>query len=146
MKTDIKAYSEELEKLLADPYISLELTEHKELTDTYSLKVNGYPGIGVKFSNIFYIILYNGTLYKVNLPKEEEEISSEILSDVKEKYKAGWNTNTIILYDPDTKEIREVVLPKPFKEYNKGIRAMKMKSLTKGNNLQVLNREEIMEF
>lgn len=146
METDIKTYSEKLNKLLGDPYILLDLLSSKEDTETYSLKVNGHTGIGVEYQDIFYILLYNGSLYKIKLPKEEPVISTTILSDAKEKIGNRWNTDTIVVYNTETKETKEITLPKPFKEYNRGIRAMKLKSICKEPNVQVLNREAIMEF
>lgn len=146
METDIKTYSEKLNKLLNDPYISLDLLSYKEDTETYSLKVNGHTGIGIKYQDIFYIILYNGSLYKIKLPKETPVISTDILSDAKEKIGNKWNIDTIVVYNTETKETKEIILPKPFKEYNRGIRAMKLKSICKEPNVQVLNREAIMEF
>lgn len=146
METDIKTYSEKLTKFLGDPYISLDLLSFKEDTQTYSLKVNGHTGLGVKYLDIFYVILYNGSLYKIKLPKEEPVISTTILSDAKEKIGSRWNIDTIVVYNTETNESREIVLPKPFKEYNRGIRAMKLKSICKEPNVQVLNIEAIMEF
>lgn len=146
METDIKTYSEKLSKLLSDPYVSLDLLSYKEDTKTYSLKVNGHTGIGIEYQDIFYILLYNGSLYKIKLPKEEPVISTTILSDAKEKIGNRWNTDTIAVYNTETKETKEITLPKPFKEYNRGIRAMKLKSICKEPNVQVLNREAIMEF
>lgn len=146
METDIKTYSEKLNKLLSDPYVSLDLLSHKEDTQTYSLKVNGHIGIGAEYQDIFYILLYNGSLYKIKLPKENPVISTTILSDAKEKIGNRWNIDTIVVYNTETKETKEITLPKPFKEYNRGIRAMKLKSICKEPNVQVLNREAIMEF
>lgn len=146
METDIKTYSEKLNKLLGDPYVSLDLLSFKEDTQTYSLKVNGHIGVGVEYQDIFYILLYNGSLYKIKLPKEEPVISTTILSDAKEKIGNKWNIDTIVVYNTETKETIEIILPKPFKEYNRGIRAMKLKSICKEPNVQVLNREAIMEF
>lgn len=146
MEIDIKTYSEKLSKLLGDPYLSLDLLSFKEDTQTYSLKVNGHIGVGVEYQDIFYILLYNGSLYKIKLPKEEPVISTTILSDTKEKIGNRWNTDTIVVYNTETNEIKEITLPKPFKEYNRGIRAMKLKSICKEPNVQVLNRESIMEF
>ena len=146
METDIKTYSEKLTGLLGDPYLSLDLLSFKKDTQTYSLKVNGHIGVGVQYQDIFYILLYNGSLYKIKLPKEEPVISTTILSDAKEKIGNRWNIDTIVVYNTETNESREIVLPKPFKEYNRGIRAMKLKSICKEPNVQVLNREAIMEF
>lgn len=146
METDIKIYSEKLTGLLGDPYISLDLLSFKKDTQTYSLKVNGHIGIGAEYQDIFYILLYNGSLYKIKLPKEEPVISTTILSDAKEKIGNRWNIDTIVVYNTETKETKEIILPKPFKEYNRGIRAMKLKSICKEPNVQVLNREAIMEF
>lgn len=146
METDIKIYSEKLTGLLGDPYISLDLLSFKKDTQTYSLKVNGHIGIGAEYQDIFYILLYNGSLYKIKLPKEEPVISTTILSDAKEKIGNRWNIDTIVVYNIETKETKEIILPKSFKEYNRGIRAMKLKSICKEPNVQVLNREAIMEF
>ena len=146
MEIDIKTYSEKLAGLLGDPYISLDLLSFKKDTQTYSLKVNGHTGIGVQYQCVFYILLYNGSLYKIKLPKEEPVISTDVLSDAKEKIGSRWNIDTIVVYNTETKETREITLPKPFKEYNRGIRAMKLKSICKEPNVQVLNREAIMEF
>ena len=146
METDIKTYSEKLAGLLGDPYISLDLLSYKEDTQTYSLKVNGHTVIGIEYQDIFYILLYNGSLYKIKLPKEKPVISTDVLSDAKEKIGNRWNTDTIVVYNTETNETKEITLPKPFKEYNRGIRAMKLKSICKEPNVQVLNRDAIMEF
>ena len=146
METDIKTYSEKLTKFLGDPYISLDLLSFKEDTETYSLKVNGHTGIGIEYQCVFYILLYNGSLYKIKLPKETPVISTDVLSDAKEKIGNRWNIDIIVVYNTETKETKEITLPKPFKEYNKGIRAMKLKSICKEPNVQILNREAIMEF
>lgn len=146
MEIDIKTYSEKLTGLLGDPYVSLDLLSFKKDTKTYSLKVNGHIGIGAEYQDIFYILLYNGSLYKIKLPKEEPVIFTDVLSDAKEKIGNRWNTDTIVVYNTETKETKEITLPKPFKEYNRGIRAMKLKSICKEPNVQVLNREAIMEF
>ena len=146
METDIKTYSEKLNKLLSDSYVSLDLLSYKEDTETYSLKVNGHTGIGIEYQDIFYILLYNGSLYKIKLPKETPIISTDVLSDAKEKIGNRWNIDIIVVYNTETNETKEITLPKPFKEYNRGIRAMKLKSICKEPNVQVLNREAIMEF
>ena len=130
---------------LKDPLLTVVVTSHNATTDTYEVAINGHLGIGVEYNNTFHTVLYNGSSYSIPLPSDAPTIPPAIITTARAKYSAGWDVDTIVLYSPSTTELSTVTLPKPFSQYNKGIRTMKLKALTTGTDLLVVNLTAILQ-
>lgn len=130
---------------LKDPLLTVTVTNHNTITDTYEMSVNGHPGVGVEYNNTFHAVLYNGSSYSIPLPSDAPTIPPTIITTARARYSSGWDVDTIVLYSPSTTELSTVTLPKPFSQYNKGIRTMKLKALTSGTDLLVVNLTAILQ-